>query len=87
MHEVSDDIQRMLGQIDGKLDQAIKALDRHIDDDVRRFTEVFDRLDQSDAEINKAKGAKGVILFLVTGGAAAIGGLVAMAAKAFGKGG
>ena len=84
---MSDDIHRMLGQIDGKLDQAIKNLDRHFDDDVRRFGEVYARLDSSDKDINQAKGAKGAILWLIGGGAAAIGGLVALVARAFGKGG
>lgn len=84
---MSDEINRMLGQIDGKLDQVISTFNRHQDDDIRHFKEVCDRLDKADAEMNKSKGAKGVIVFLITGGAAAIGGLVAMAARAFGKGG
>lgn len=82
-----NDINRMLGQIDGKLDATLEALNRHIDDDVRRFTDVYGKLDEQAKDINQAKGAKGVVLYLIGGGAAAIGGLVAMAARAFGKGG
>lgn len=78
------DISRMLGQIDGKLDSLISAAKEHRDDDTRRFTDVYRRLDNCDEDINKAKGAKGVLLWMVGGGAAAIGGLVAVAAKAFG---
>lgn len=91
----NDELSQMLGRIDGKLDQAIRSLDRHIDDDVRRFTELHSKVDTNKDEanekfeehsedINKAKGAKGAVIWLVGGGAAAIGGLVAVAAKAFG---
>lgn len=79
-----NELAELLGRIDGKLDQVIKSVDRHIDDDVRRFGEVYKRLDSNDADINKAKGAKGAVLWLVGGGAAAIGAVIAMAAKAFG---
>jgi len=81
---VSDDVQRMLGQIDGKLDQVIETFREHREDDKRRFGEVFGRLDEQSADINKAKGAKGMLLWLIGGGAAAIGGLMALAAKSFG---
>lgn len=82
---MSDDIQRMLGQIDGKLDQVIETFKEHREDDKRRFTEVHARIDEHAEDINKAKGAKGMLVWLVGGGAAAIGGIVAMAAQAFGK--
>lgn len=78
------DISRMLGQIDGKLDSLIASAREHRDDDTRRFTDVYRRLDKNDEAINQAKGAKGVVLWLIGGGAAAVGGLVAIAAKAFG---
>lgn len=81
---MSDDVQRMLGQIDGKLDQVIKSVDRHIEDDVRRFGEVYKRLDHNDADINKAKGAKGVLLLLAGSIAAAAAAAVTWAAKAIG---
>lgn len=82
---MSDELNRMLGQIDGKLDQVIESFKEHREDDKRRFGEVYGRLDGLDADINKAKGAKGLFVWLITGGAAAIGGVVAMAAQAFGK--
>ena len=81
---VSDDLNRLLGSIDGKLDQVIETFKEHREDDKRRFTEVHTRLDEHAEDINKAKGAKGAFIWLVSGGAAAIGGLAAMAAKAFG---
>jgi hypothetical protein len=81
---MADDVQHLLGRIDGKLDQVIKAVDRHIDDDVRRFGEVYGRLDEQSADINKAKGAKGAVLWLIGGGAGAIGAAAAFAVKAFG---
>jgi hypothetical protein len=83
--EVSENnVLQLLGKIDGKLNQVIDAAKEHRDDDKRRFSEVFEKLGEHDQEIAKAKGAKGVILWLVGGGAMAIGGLVALAAKAFG---
>lgn len=81
-----NEILQALGRIEGKVDEIKEAAREHRDDDKRRFTEVHARLDQHAEDINKAKGAKGVIIFLIGGGAAAIGGLVAMAARAFGKG-
>lgn len=74
----------LLGRIDGKLDQVIKALDRHIDDDVRRFTEVYKKQGEHDQEIAKAKGGKAVLLWVVGGGAAAVASFVTMAAKGLG---
>lgn len=82
---MSDELNRMLGQIDGKLDQVIETFKEHREDDKRRFGEVYARLDGHDKDINQAKGAKNLFIWLVTGGAAAIGGVVAMAAQAFGK--
>lgn len=79
------ELSQMLGRIDGKLDQVIETFKEHREDDKRRFTEVHARLDEHAEDINKAKGAKGMFVWLVSGGAAAIGGIVAMAAQAFGK--
>lgn len=81
---MSDDINRMLGSIDGKLDAVIKALDRHIDDDVRRFTDVYGRLDQNDKDINQAKGAKGAILWMAAVIAGAAGTIATMIGKKMG---
>lgn len=78
------EIAQLLGRLDGKLDQVISSFDRHIDDDVRRFTEIHKKLDEQAEDINKAKGAKGAVLWLVGGGAAAIASTVVMAAKALG---
>ena len=83
----ADPILQSLGRIEGKLDSIETMAKEHREDDVRRFTDVYKKLGEHDQEISKAKGQKSVILWLVSGGAAAIGGLVAVAAKAFGKGG
>jgi hypothetical protein len=81
---VSDDIPRLLGQIDGKLDQLIKGFDKHEDDDVRRFTDTYKKIDEIKEDINKAKGAKGAFL-LAAGGIASAAALVApLVAKALG---
>lgn len=72
---------QLLGRIDGKLDQVIDAAKEHREDDVRRFTDVYKKLGEHDQEISKAKGAKGVFLWLVGGGAAAIGAAVSQIVK------
>lgn len=84
---MSDDlsvIQQLLGRIDGKLDQVIDSAKEHREDDKRRFTEVHARLDGHAEDIAKAKGAKGVILWLAGGGAVAISALVSYVVKAKG---
>ena len=81
---MADEIFQVLGRIEGKLDAEIEMAKEHREDDKRRFGEVYKTLGQHDQEISQAKGAKGVLLWLIGGGAAAIGGLVAVAAKAFG---
>jgi Mg/Co/Ni transporter MgtE len=81
---MSEDVQRMLGKIDGKLDQVIDTFREHREDDKRRFTEVHSRLDEHAEDINRAKGAKATVLWLVGGGAAAVTSAVVYAAKAFG---
>lgn len=79
----NNNVLLILGRIEGKLDAEIKLAQEHRSDDVRRFTDVYGRLDTQDKEINQAKGAKGAILWLVGGGAAAIASLVVAASKAF----
>lgn len=77
-------VLQLLGKIDGKLDQVIEAAKEHREDDKRRFGEVYKSLGEHDKAIASAKGAKGVILWLVGGGAAAIAALVVTVAKAYG---
>jgi hypothetical protein len=69
-------VLQLLGKIDGKLDQVIDQAKEHREDDKRRFSEVYTRLGQHDNDIAQAKGAKGVILWFVSGGAAAIAAFV-----------
>lgn len=74
-------VLQLLGRIDGKLDQVIEQAKEHREDDKRRFTEVHKRLDEHSEDIAKAKGAKGMFLWIVGGGAAAIGAAVSHLAK------
>lgn len=69
-------VLQLLGRIDGKLDQVIEAATEHRADDTRRFTDVYAKIGVHETEIAKAKGAKGVVLWLIGGGAAAIGAFV-----------
>lgn len=78
------DIEQMLGRIDGKLDQVIESAKEHREDDKRRFGDVYTKLGEHDRDIANAKGGKSVVVWLIGGGAAAIGALAAVAAKAFG---
>jgi endonuclease III-like uncharacterized protein len=92
---MSDDLNRMLGQIDGKLDQVISTFNRHIDDDVRRFTEVHGKIDahkqqvnekfsEHSEDINKAKGAKAALMWAAGGIAGAVAFAAPYVAKALG---
>jgi hypothetical protein len=79
---VSDqDLHQLLGRIDGKLDQIIDQAREHRDDDKRRFTEVHERLDAHAEDINKAKGAKGALLWGAGLVATVAGSAAALAAK------
>ncbi len=81
---MDNDVLQMLGRIDGKLDQVIDSAKEHRDDDKRRFTEVYTKLDEHSSENNKAKGAKGALLWVAGGIAALVGTLATAAAKALG---
>jgi hypothetical protein len=77
-------VLQALGRIEGKVDEIKDSAKEHRDDDRRRFSEVYEKLGEHDQEIAKAKGAKGVILWLIGGGGVALGGLAVAAAKALG---
>lgn len=81
---MSDQIMQALGRIEGKLDAEITMAKEHREDDKRCFQDVYDRLDDHEKDINQAKGAKGMLLWLIGGGAAAIGAAVSMVVKAKG---
>jgi hypothetical protein len=78
------DVLLMLGRIEGKLDQAIETAQEHREDDKRRFTEVYTKLEEHATDINQAKGAKAAVLWLAGGIAAAVGAVATVAARAIG---
>lgn len=75
---MADNTEYLLGQIDGKLDSLIESVKAHVEQDERRFSDVYTKLGQHSASINQAKGAKAGIL-LIAGG---VSGFVAIAAAA-----
>lgn len=75
------DVLQTLGRMEGKLDQLIDQAKEHRDDDKRRFTEVHARLDEHAEDINKAKGAKGALLWSAGLVATLAGSAAAYAAK------
>lgn len=77
-------VLQLLGNIDGKLEEIGKSLDRHIDDDVRRFSEVYKTLGEHDKEIAKAQGAKGAIMWIVGLIAGSVGAIASLIIKAKG---
>lgn len=78
------EVLQLLGRIDGKLDSVIASALEHRADDSRRFADVYDKLDEHSDQISKAQGAKGVILWMVGGGAAAISAFISLVFKAKG---
>ena len=78
------ELSQILGRIDGKLDQVIETFKEHREDDKRRFTEVHARLDEYAEDINKAKGAKGALLWAAGGIASAVALAAPYVAKALG---
>ncbi len=81
---MSDEIFQVLGRIEGKLDAEIRMAEEHREDDKRRFTEVFKKLEEHSGDIATAKGASGVIRWLIGGGLVAVGSSLVALAKAFG---
>mgnify|MGYP001569823683 CR=1 FL=1 len=78
------DVLLLLGRIEGKLDQVIETAEEHRDDDKRRFTEVYEKLDEHSNDINQAKGAKGALLWVSGIVAAVVSAAAGIAAKVFG---
>lgn len=77
-------ILQALGRIEGKVDEISSAAKEHREDDKRRFSEVYGKLDEHSVDINQAKGAKGALLWVAAGIATAAGAVAAVAAKALG---
>lgn len=79
------EILQALGRIEGKLDAEIRLAEEHRKDDVRRFGDVFKRLDEHEKDINQAKGGRAVILWLVGGGLVSLLASLAAAVKVFAR--
>jgi hypothetical protein len=78
------ELSQILGRIDGKLDQVIDSFKEHREDDKRRFSEVYGKLAEHAEDINKAKGAKGALLWAAGGIAGAVAFAAPYVAKALG---
>lgn len=81
---MNEELAQMLGRIDGKLDQVIDSFKEHREDDTRRFESVHKTLNEHRDDINQAKGAKSVLMWMAGGIAAAAGATSAAIAKALG---
>lgn len=75
---MSDNIDRMLGEISGKLDRLTDNFDKYISYHDKRHEKVDVTLAAHEADINQAKGAKNAVIIA----GAAVSGLVAIAAAA-----
>ena len=82
---MNEEIGQMLGRIDGTLDRVIASAEEHRADDIRRFEEVFKQLGNHSDEINKAKGAKGAVVWMSGLVAALIAALAERAMKLWGR--
>lgn len=69
---MGDEVLQALGRIEGKVDQLVDAAREHREDDVRRFTDVYEKLAEHAKDINQAKGGKAVIMWLIGGGLVSI---------------
>jgi hypothetical protein len=72
-----DQINLLLGRIDGKLDSLIDTFKAHVEEDNERAKEIGKTLDAHSAVINQAKGAKGAVVYL----ASLVGGAIVVAAE------
>lgn len=84
MADGTNEILQALGRIEGTVMEIRDAAREHRDDDKRRFTEVHSRLDQYAEDINKAKGAKGALLWAAAGIASVVGFVAPYIAKVLG---
>lgn len=75
--------QRLLGEVNGKLDTVLTLLRDHIQQDDTRFENIGKTLESHAADINQAKGAKAAILIIAGGLATAVSVAVTAAGKLF----
>lgn len=77
---MSDNTERMLGQVDGKLDELIRSITQWQADHNKRHEAIDAKVEEHAAAINQAKGAKAAIYTV----AAVISGGIALIAKVIG---
>ncbi len=66
------ELHRMVGQIDGKLDLLIASFDRYVQSHNDRHLIIDQQVQQVQADINQAKGAKAALLLIAGGIAGAV---------------
>lgn len=81
---MSDELHRLVGEANGKLDTLLELVRDHIKQDDTRFSSVSVKLESHAADINKAKGAKAAVLVVAGGLAGVVSFVVAAASKLFG---
>lgn len=80
---MTDNTERMLGQVDGKLDRLIENFDKYLAAHSERHKNIDDELKEFAADINKAKGAKGAIMVAAGALATVVSIAIAAADKVF----
>lgn len=78
---MSENENYLLGQMNGKLDGLQSLIKDHMEQDTRRFEEVFRQLNEHSGDINKAKGAKNAIMVAAAAVASVVSGGIAFAHK------
>lgn len=78
---MSDSTERMLGEVNGKLDTLLTLMRDHVEQDNSRFKTVDEKLDAHAEVINQAKGAK-TMLFILAG---VVSFAVSLLMKVFGR--
>lgn len=77
----NDNTERMLGQVDGKLDELIRSMTQWQADHNARHAKIDEKLEQHSAALNQAKGAKAAIYTVAAVIAGGVGFVVSAAEK------
>lgn len=63
---MDNDLYQSLGRIEGGLNGLTSALKEHMEQDTRRFTDVYSKIEAHAEDINQAKGAKAAVFVIAT---------------------